>query len=225
MPQAAIDALEEQTHRRVLKTHLPVDALAFSPKAKYLYVARDGRDAAWSAYNHFAKAKDDLYDAFNLTPGLVGPTIHRPTGTAHDYYREWFEGDGAPLWSFWENIRTWWEIRHLPNVKLVHFAELKRDLAGSIRRIAAFLDIEVHEATFPAILEHCSFDYMKAHAELSAPLGGAPWEGGASTFINKGTSGRWQGVLSDDEVAEYEARAIAELGYHCAHWLKTGEGL
>jgi aryl sulfotransferase len=225
VPQEAIDALELQTHRRFLKTHLPVDALTFSPKAKYIYVARDGRDAAWSAYNHFVKAKDELYDGFNLTPGLVGPTIHRPTGTVHDYYREWFEGDGAPLWSFWENIRTWWEIRHLPNVKLVHFNELKRDLAGSIRAIADFLDIGIDEARFPLILEHCSFDYMKAHAELSAPLGGTIWEGGAATFINKGVNGRWQGTLSAREVAEYEARAIRELGYHCAHWLKTGEGL
>ena len=225
VPQEAIDALEHQTHRRFLKTHLPVDALTFSPKAKYIYVARDGRDAAWSAYNHFVKAKDELYDAFNNTPGLVGPTIHRPTGTALDYYREWFAGDGAPLWSFWENIRTWWEIRHLPNVLLIHFNELKRDLPGSIRRIAAFLDITIDEARFPLILEHCSFDYMKANAHLSAPLGGAPWKGGAGTFINKGTNGRWQRALPEEESRAYEARAIQELGYHCAHWLRTGEGL
>jgi aryl sulfotransferase len=35
-----------QKHRRFLKTHLPVDALLFSPKAKYIYIARDGRDVA-----------------------------------------------------------------------------------------------------------------------------------------------------------------------------------
>src|SRR5262249_39805648 len=34
--------VEAQAHRRFLKTHLPVDALVFSPKAKYLFVARDG---------------------------------------------------------------------------------------------------------------------------------------------------------------------------------------
>jgi aryl sulfotransferase len=222
MPPEAIAALEHQTHRRFLKTHLPVDALVFSPKAKYIYVARDGRDAAWSAYNHFANAKDDIYDLLNNTPGRVGPTIERPGGTAHDYWREWFAGDGYPLWSFWENIRTWWEIRDLPNVRLVHFNDLKRDLAGSIRDIAAFLDIAIDEATFPAILEHCSFDYMKARAELSAPLGGTLWEGGAATFINKGTNGRWRDVLSPDESAAYEARAVIELGPLCAEWLKNG---
>ena len=36
--------IEAQEHRRFLKTHLPVDALVFSPKAKYIYIARDGRD-------------------------------------------------------------------------------------------------------------------------------------------------------------------------------------
>ena len=30
-----------QPHRRSIKTHLPADALVMSPKAKYLYVARD----------------------------------------------------------------------------------------------------------------------------------------------------------------------------------------
>jgi aryl sulfotransferase len=32
--------VEEQTHRRFLKTHLPLDALRFSPEAKYVYIGR-----------------------------------------------------------------------------------------------------------------------------------------------------------------------------------------
>ena len=36
-------------HRRFLKTHLPVDALVFSPRAKYLYIGRDGRDVVGGA--------------------------------------------------------------------------------------------------------------------------------------------------------------------------------
>jgi aryl sulfotransferase len=31
-----LEAVAAQTHRRILKTHLPVDALVFSPRAKYL---------------------------------------------------------------------------------------------------------------------------------------------------------------------------------------------
>lgn len=45
-------AIESQSNRRFLKTHLPVDALVYSPKAMYLYVASDGRDVVWSYYIH-----------------------------------------------------------------------------------------------------------------------------------------------------------------------------
>ncbi|MFZ1293992.1 MAG: sulfotransferase domain-containing protein, partial [Pseudomonadales bacterium] len=43
-----LSAVEAQTHRRILKTHLPVDALVFSPRARYLYIVRDARDVVWS---------------------------------------------------------------------------------------------------------------------------------------------------------------------------------
>ena len=52
-----LPALEAQTHRRFVKTHLPVDALVYSPKAKYVYIGRDGRDVVWSLYNHHKNGK------------------------------------------------------------------------------------------------------------------------------------------------------------------------
>lgn len=225
MPKEAIAALDMQDHRRFMKTHLPADAMVVSPMAKYIYVARDGRDAAWSAHHHMANFKPEVFDMLNNTPGRVGPAIAPVPASAHEYYRQWFEGDGFPLWSFWENIRTWWRIRHLPNVMLIHFNDLKHDLAGSIRNIARFLDIAIDENMFPAIVRHCSFDYMKANAALSAPLNGAIWEGGASTFINKGTNGRWQGTLSPSEIRAYEVKAVSELGLDCAAWLEMGTGM
>jgi len=158
IPPEAIAGLEHLPHRRFVKTHLPVDALVFSPMAKYLYIGRDGRDAIWSMYNHHANATQSWYDALNDTPGRVGPPIERPPASIHDYYKQWFERDGYPLWPFWENIRSWWAIRDLPNVKLMHFNRMKADLAGSIREIAEFLGIPIDEKTFPAIVEHCTFD-------------------------------------------------------------------
>ncbi len=67
-----------QTHRRFLKTHLPVDALRFSPRAKYFYIGRDGRDVVSSMYNHRANANQSWYEALNKTPGRVGPPIEPP---------------------------------------------------------------------------------------------------------------------------------------------------
>jgi aryl sulfotransferase len=218
-----LPAIMAQTHRRFVKTHLPVDALVYSPKAKYLYIGRDGRDVVWSMYNHHANANAFWYEALNDTPGRVGPPIGKPPASVRAYFHDWMEKDGHPFWPFWENIRSWWQIRDLPNLLLLHFNELKADLPGQIRRIAAFLDIPIDESRWPAILEHCSFDYMKAHATKSVPLGGAFWDGGAETFVHKGTNGRWRDTLSEEECRWYEETARRELGEACARWLATGE--
>ena len=66
---------------------------------------------------------------------------------------------------------------------------------------------------------------MKQNGEKVVPMGGVMWDGGAKKFINKGINGRWQETLTAAQSAEYEARALAELGPECARWLATGEGL
>jgi len=157
-----------------------------------------------------------LHDAF------MGPKVARP-GSSRPFRLIDVLRCGAPLWPYWENVRSWWKIRHLPNVKLIHFNELKANLPGMIREIARFLDVAIDENRFTEIVEHCTFDYMKAHAERIAPRGGAFWKGGAATFINKGTNGRWRDTLSEAEIKAYEIKAQKELGPACANWLAHGK--
>lgn len=218
-----IGALESQQHRRFMKSHLPLDALVFSPKAKYIYIGRDGRDVLWSFYNHHANANDLWYEILNDTPGRVGPPIGRPKDSIVEYFQDWLDDDGYPIWSFWESIDSWWQARDLSNVLFLHYANLKEDMPGEIRRIADFLEIEISLENWPAILEHCSFDYMKSNAEQAAPLGGAVWEGGAKTFVHKGKNGRWQNELPAELSAAYEKMAVEKLGEDCAKWLATGK--
>lgn len=216
------EALGAQTHRRFIKTHLPVDAFVYRPQNKHIYVARDGRDVVWSLYNHHAKANDAWYEAINDTPGRVGPPIDRPNPDIRAYFLHWLENDGAPFWPFWENVKSWWDIRSLPNMLLLHFNDLTRDLPGSIAKIADFLEIDMDEATFEKVCEHCTFDYMKKNAAQVAPLGGAIFDGGGESFINKGTNGRWRDILTKEDCARYETTAVDELGAECAAWLKEG---
>ncbi|NNE91644.1 MAG: sulfotransferase domain-containing protein [Verrucomicrobiales bacterium] len=220
--EVKLPEVEAQTHRRFLKTHLPVDALVFSEKAKYIYIGRDGRDVVWSMYNHHSTANDFWYEALNDTPGRVGAPIEKPVDTVTQYYHEWLEQNGHPWWPFWENVQSWWDIRELPNVMLLHFSDLKADMPGEIRRVAEFLETPVDESKWDDIVEHCTFDYMKANATASVPLGGAFWDGGAQNFIHKGKNGRWREVLNDEEVQKYEEFAARELSADCAAWLANG---
>jgi aryl sulfotransferase len=221
--EVKLPAVEAQLHRRFIKTHLPVDALVFSPEAKYIYIGRDGRDVVWSLYNHHANANEFWYQALNDTPGRVGPPIEKPVESIVQYFNEWLDKDGYPFWPFLENIQSWWNIRHLPNVLLLHFAKLKEDMPREIKRVAEFLEIDIDPAKWEDILEHCSFDYMKKHSIKSVPLGGAFWDGGAETFINKGTNNRWKDILPKEDSDRYEKLCEQKLGKEAARWLNTGE--
>ena len=143
-------ALEAQTHRRFVKTHLPVDALVFSPRAKYIYIGRDGRDVAWSMYNHHTNANDVWYDALNDTPGRVGPPIERTNLEVGALFpRTGWRRTASPSGRSGKMCEAGGRSANLPNVKFVHFANLKADLPGEMRKIAEFLDVPIDDAKWP----------------------------------------------------------------------------
>lgn len=214
--------LAAQTHRRFIKTHLPVDALVFSPRAKYLYIGRDGRDVAVSLYNHHARATEGWFQMLNDTPGRVGPPMPPPAASAGEAFETWLRDDGAPFWPFFSSVRSWWEVRHLPNVLFVHYADLKRDLAGQMCRIADFLGITLRPPEWSAAVEHCTFEYMRAHGDRTVPAGGRMWQDGAASFLHRGEAGRWRELLTPAQGEAYAERARAELGATCARWLEQG---
>ena len=222
--EIVLEGIAAQKHRRFLKTHLPVDALRFSPKAKYLYVVRDGRDVAWSMHNHHLGFTEQVYPMFNNTFGREGDPLVPPTPDVAQYFREWLDGGGLPVGvSFWEHVQGWYDIRHLPNVLLLHFNNLKTDLAGEIRRIAAFLDIPIDEAKMPAMLEHCSLDYMRRTASEHSPILDMVFQQGGATFFNQGTNGRWKDVLTAADLEKYDRLVRENLTPDCARWMATGE--
>ena len=165
--------------------------------------------------------KEVIHD-IDSAPERTGPPLGVVSSSVDQYFRDWLAQDGHPWWPYWSHIRSWWEIRDLPNVMLLHFSNLKRDMPGEIRRLATFLEIEIDETKWDAILEHCSFDYMKAHASQNVPFGGRIFEGGAESFMHKGVNGSWKDTLTPEDIEKYEQAAIQNLGVDCAHWLSTG---
>lgn len=222
MPKAEVLAMAHgQRHRRLLKTHLPVDALVFSPKAKYIYIGRDARDVFWSWYHHHSMLTDAAYELMN-PPDRTWPEFPRPDPDIRRAYNNWLDRDGYPVFPFWSHVQSWWDIRLLPNVKLLHFQKLREDLPAAIRQVAEHLDIAIDETAFPRILEHCSIEFMRKRAADVEVLK-LFFEGGGAAFINKGTNGRWKDVLSADDIAKCDEMAAKHLSPDCAYWLKTGD--
>src|SRR5262249_44816354 len=133
----------------------------------------------------------------------------------HGFFQSWL-ADG---WIF-VHVNLFWALRDRPNVLLVHYNDLKRDLSAEMRRIAAFLDISIPDAKWPATVQRCTFEAMKARgAEIAAS---EPFEGGAQAFLFKGTNGRWRDVLTPQELEAYRKRGAEILPADAARWLEGG---
>ena len=97
-----------------------------------------------------------------MMPDRVGPPIERPSADIKAFWCKMLRKDGYPMWSFWENIRTWCQYRDLPNMHLFHYNDLKRDLPRELRELAGFLDIPIDEARWLQIVESYTYDWMRA---------------------------------------------------------------
>jgi aryl sulfotransferase len=224
--------LESQTHRRFIKTHLPVDGLPLHDEVRYIHVARDGRDALMSMHNHFTGYSPAQYENFDRI-GLDDPTIGRPyprfPADPAEFFRIWIstpavagDTEGTPSPSFFALEAGYWAERRRTNVLLVHYSDLKADLDAEMRRVSAFLGIPVDETVWPSLVAAAGFEAMKSAGDELMPQTKGMFAEGSQRFFNKGTNGRWRNVLTDDDVALYESKALQKFSPGLAAWLEGG---
>lgn len=216
--------IEAQTHRRFLKSHLPFDALPAYDEVSYVHVARNGLDAFMSWHNHSLRYKrHELLDKIGLADETIGRPYPRPKQNPREFFRDWIDGrtdfDAA---SFLAAESSFWAARREANVLLVHYNDLLADLDGEMRRIAAFLSIDIPDTIWPALVQAATFDAMKRDGEALIPHANAAWEGGHAGFLHSGKNERWLDALSEAEIALYRERAQKELPAALSRWLSAG---
>jgi aryl sulfotransferase len=219
---------EAQTHRRFFKSHLPLDAFPYRDDIKLLFVGRDGRDVFMSMYNHHASYNDAVYEALNGGDDFIGEPMPRPA-EIHEAFANWigkssfpWETDGYPFWSHFYHAQSFWNFRHLPNILFLHYNDMKQDLDREMRRVAAFLEIEIPERQWPVLVDAATFESMKKDADALLPELAMGMTGGAQSFIHKGTNGRWRDILTADELRLYDVAVKRALTPECARWLERG---
>jgi len=224
-----VGQLAAQDHRRCLKSHLPRDGLKLRQNTRYIVVGRDPRDVFMSMWNHYSAYTPEMLVALNDTQGRVGPMLPPCPSDIRDFWNMWinrgwfdWETEGYPHWSNLRHVQTWWQDRGQPNILFVHYNDLLADLAGEIGKIARYLQIDCAPDTVSAIAEMVTFESMKRDGESIHPGAAFAFKGGASRFYNKGTNGRWRAVLTEGDLAMYDAAAGRELTDACRKWLENG---
>jgi aryl sulfotransferase len=227
--ELVLNDLKAQRSRRFIKTHLPLDGLPYDENVQYVVVSRDARDVFMSLLNHWGSHPPTIYALMNGLPGRVGDPFPEYVDDVPARWREWttkgwfaWESDGYPYWSHLNHLKTWWEFRHLPNIRLVNYADLLSDLEGQMRSLAAWLGIAVPESRWPLVVDACRFETMKRDAEKVMGDMSFSFRGGAKTFINKGTNGRWRDVFSSADLELYRAMMARTLPADAARWMEEG---
>jgi aryl sulfotransferase len=228
-PGVMLELAESQSHRRFLKSHIPYDALPIYEGAKVIHVARDGRDAAMSFYNHKINYTDDVINEatrISMEDSKFGTPYLRTELDPALHFHDWILGEadhhGDPTCGFWYMENSYWAVRDEPNVLLVHYADMKTDLGKEMRRIAEFLEIDIPESLWPELIEAATFDSMKRIANELMPTAGDIFQGGGDTFLHKGMNGRWRDVFNPEDLALYDEKVKEEFSPELAQWIESG---
>ena len=223
--EGVIARLDAQTHRRIVKTHLPLDGLPYHEGVTYVFIGRDPRDVFVSLTNHIANVRSEV----RLLDGRAPWPREEIPDDLRAFFRRWLttpgipgEEDGWPAWSALGIAKTYWRHRGCANIHLFHYADLKADLDGQMRRVSATLGIPVDEARWPQLVDAARFDSMKRNA-LQFGLGGSSsmWNDPAA-FFAKGANGQWRGLLGEAELVLYRRVMAERLAPDLADWLENG---
>ena len=218
-----------QTHRRFIKTHTPLDGLAWRPKNMHLVVVRDPRDVFMSMLNHFKNYNPETRAEFAAELRDADEAAKALPDDPNEMFQLWltrgsfeWEVDGFPYWSVFHHARTFWERRDRPNIAFFHYSDLQADLGLEMRRIAAALGIDIDEDLWPALVEAATFRHMKADADRFVPESHLRMWNDNRRFFNKGTSGKWQGVLSAESLALFDHHAAEHYPPDMVAWMLDG---
>jgi aryl sulfotransferase len=235
-----VERLGRQQHRRIIKTHTPLDGLPYDSGVTYICVGRDPRDAACSVMHHMVNMNVERFMELRIAAagleGLAETGPQRPGPTAEDApapLHAWLESDGraAPMSLAYmlSHLTTFWERRHAPHVALFHYSDLLADLPGQVRRLTGVLGVEMADDRLLELAAAGTFAAMKKRAQMLAPCSDVGLWRNTDDFFHRGTSGQWREVFTDgdlhryqDRVAELASAALAAWAHH--GWLGAAIG-
>ena len=187
---------EQKANPRAFKSHL---GWGMIPQGgKYIVSIRDPKDALWSFYK--------FMEGWFVEPGTIS-------------LDEYARGNFMTERNYWKHLASWWPRRSDKDVLLMAFEHMKTDLTGTIRKIAAFIDIELDDELLAITEEHASLPFMQQHKDKfddllmrqrSEDVAGIP-PGSDSAKVRAGQVGEHRQHLSDGVAEELDAIWAEEI--------------
>lgn len=212
-----MERLETQTGRRHVKSHTPFDGLPVWADLRYICVYRHPIDVHFSFRRHVA----------NLAHSGTGVSFPEdPVESFHQFLKDDLF-DAASLQMIVDHYRSALALEEegADNLLRLHYADMCRDPAAAIGRIADHIGITHPPALMARLVDAASFANMKANAVRFAPGAGVGFWHDDAGFFDAASSNKWEGVLSENDLAAYRARIAGMLRADEQRWLEQGTGL
>jgi aryl sulfotransferase len=203
-------SLAAQRHRRVIKTHTPLDGIGVDARATYIVVTRQPADMAVSLYHQSGNLDRVRIAALAGMP--VPEPSSEPRPSLHDWLVEWIDRDVDPhsaldslpgVLAHASDARD--RASRTDNVLVVRYEDLLADLDGQMRAIADRLGIAVDPVIWPSLVSAATLDAMRSNLDAVVPdTGGILKDRGA--FFRRGTAGAGRETLTGAEYAHYRQR-------------------
>jgi hypothetical protein len=183
-------------HRRVIKTHLPAKYVPYSEASRYVTVVRDPKEVFVSSY-HFCL-------------GTYGPFMPDIDAWFELFLTKKFPMSTGSSWA--EHTASYWALRDKPNVLIVFFGDMKKDLHLTAQRVADFLGVSLTADEMKAVVEKSSFSYMSGidHKFLPMPRENTPWAN-KPKMMREGRSGNAKELLTVGQQNRIDQHFKAEL--------------
>jgi hypothetical protein len=208
-------ALDAQKGRRVVKTHTSADGFPVWQGVTVIAVYRHPLDVYFSLRKH--------------TANRAHPSPDDPTGwPLPRSIRAWLDDPFDTLAQ--ENLASLTQhytqtvlSGRLPDLKRFHYARMIRDGRQTVQDLARAAGIAASETVVDAVTDATAFEVMRANALDYAPVAGTGFWKSEANFFDSASSGKWQGVLSTDDLDHFADRLRALVPDPAARsWLETG---
>eukprot|EP00931_Biecheleriopsis_adriatica_P047019 TRINITY_DN27076_c0_g3_i1.p1 TRINITY_DN27076_c0_g3~~TRINITY_DN27076_c0_g3_i1.p1 ORF type:complete len:391 (+),score=69.16 TRINITY_DN27076_c0_g3_i1:82-1254(+) len=189
------------------------------PNVKYVLCMRDGKDVLASFYPFFASHREEFKKLWGGFP---------PTFKDFNENFKFFTEDQPGFYHGY--AAQWWPYRHDPNVLMLHYNDLKKDIKGCLKKIAMFVGVNVPEHAWPLIEEKVSLKWMKEHENIfkyyieTAQYTGNIMKDDEGSMIRKGEIGDGRNKLTPEQEKKWDELNQRFFGDHpgLAEWISTG---
>ena len=186
--RALRSAIDNFPDPRLFMSHFPYEHLPQNPKAKYLYIYRNPKDIAVSAFNHFSNSTHKLYQ-----------------GTFEQFFDLIIKTD---FFNFCKHFKAFLEHKDELNYFVLSYEELKQDFKTKVQEIAVFLGIELTEELYALIEKETNFETMKGNVFINSEH----FMQKGTSFLPNGRIGTWKKKLSKEQSDKIDQILLSGLG-------------